>query len=46
VTVQLGTDGFAGFSIVGGRDQPQLPNPGAIIITTINQDGPADGLLK
>ena len=46
VTVQLSADGFAGFSVVGGRDQPQLPNPGAFIITTVNQGGPADGLLK
>ena len=46
VTVQIGPDGFAGFSVVGGRDQPQLPNPGAFIITTVNQGGPADGQLK
>ena len=45
-TVQLGADGFAGFSVVGGRDQPQLPNPGAFIITTVNQGGPAEGMLK
>ena len=41
-----GQDGFAGFSVVGGRDQPQLPNPGAFIITTVNKGGPADGILK
>ena len=27
VTVPLGPDSFAGFSVVRGRDQPQLPNP-------------------
>ena len=46
VTVPLDTDGLAGFSVVGGRDQPQLPNPGAFIITVVNQGGPAEGLLK
>ena len=46
VTVPLGHDGFAGFSVVGGRDQPQLPNPGAFIITTVIPNGPADGLLR
>ena len=46
VAVSLDADGFAGFSVVGGRDQPQLPNPGAFIITTVNQGGPADGELK
>jgi len=39
VTVPLGPDGFAWFSVVGGHDQPQLPNPGAFIITTVNQNG-------
>ena len=46
VTVPLGPDGVSGFSVVGGRDQPQLPNPGAFIITTVNQGGPADGMLR
>ena len=46
VTVPLDTDGLAGFSVVGGCDQPQLPNPGAFIITVVNQGGPAEGLLK
>ena len=41
-----GLDGLAGFSVVGGRDQPQLPNPGAFIVTTVNTGGPADGFLK
>ncbi len=34
---------FAGFSVVGGRDQPKLPNLGAFIG---NQGGPAEGQLK
>lgn len=46
VTISLDAGGFAGFSVVGGRDQPQLPNPGAFIVTTVNQGGPADGQLK
>ena len=41
-----GSDGLAGFSVVGGRDQPQLPNPGAFIVTTVIPGGPADGLVK
>ena len=41
-----GSDGLAGFSVVGGRDQPQLPNPGAFIVTTVTSGGPADGLIK
>lgn len=41
-----GSDGLAGFSVVGGRDQPQLPNPGAFIVTTVNSGGPADGFIK
>lgn len=41
-----GSDGLAGFSVVGGRDQPQLPNPGAFIVTTVNSGGPADGIIK
>ncbi|CAI8046659.1 Disks large homolog 2 [Geodia barretti] len=46
VTLSLGSDGLAGFSVVGGRDQPQLPNPGAFIVTTVTGGGPADGLVK
>jgi chromosome segregation ATPase len=46
VTLTLGSDGLAGFSVVGGRDQPQLPNPGAFIVTTVTGGGPADGLIK
>ncbi len=46
IQVPIGSDGFAGFSVVGGRDQPQMPNPAAFIITTVNTNGPADGLLK
>ena len=46
VSVPLDSDGFAGFSVVGGRDQPQLPNPAAFIITTVISGGPADGMLK
>ena len=41
-----GSDGLAGFSVVGGRDQPQLPNPGAFIVTTVTSGGPADGVIK
>jgi len=44
--VPLGPDGFTWFSVVGGRDQPQLPSPGAFIIATVNQNRPADGLLR
>jgi len=46
VTVALGPDDFAWFSVVGGRDQPQLPNPGAFIIAAVNQNRSADGLLR
>ncbi len=46
IQVPLGSDGFAGFSVVGGRDQPQIPNPAAFIVTTVNTNGPADGMLK
>ncbi len=46
MTVPLDVDGLAGFSVVGGRDQPQLPNPGAFIITVVNPGGPAEGLMK
>ncbi len=46
VTINLDSAGLAGFSLVGGRDQPQLPNPGAFIVTTVNQGGPAEGHLK
>ena len=44
--VVQGSDGLAGFSVVGGRDQPQLPNPGAFIVTTVTSGGPADGVIK
>ena len=46
VTVPLDEEGLAGFSVVGGRDQPLLPNPGAFIITIVNNGGPANGILK
>jgi hypothetical protein len=46
ITLTLGSDGLAGFSVVGGRDQPQLPNPGAFIVTTVTSGGPADGVIK
>ena len=46
VTISLDSGGVAGFSVVGGRDQPQLPNPGAFIVTSVNQGGPAEGQLK
>ena len=46
VTIILDAGGLAGFSVVGGRDQPQLPNPGAFIVTMVNSGGPADGQLK
>ncbi|XP_064405216.1 disks large homolog 5-like isoform X2 [Halichondria panicea] len=46
VSIDLDSGGLAGFSVVGGRDQPQLPNPGAFIVTTVNQGGPAEGQLK
>jgi len=46
VTVTLDSEGYAGFSVVGGCDQPQLPSPGAFFITMVNQGGPAEGLLK
>ena len=46
VVVPLDQDGLGGFSVVGGRDQPLLPNPGAFIITVVNQGGPAEGVLK
>lgn len=42
----LDAEGYAGFSVVGGCDQPQLPSPGAFFITMVNQGGPAEGLLK
>ena len=45
-SLQQGQDGFAGFTVVGGRDQPQLPNAGAFIITSVNKGGPADGVLR
>lgn len=44
--VPLGNEGLAGFSVVGGKDQPQLPNPGAFIVTIVNKGGPADGILR
>ena len=41
-----GPNGLAGFSVAGGRDQPQLPNPGAILVTMVTKGSPADGQLK
>lgn len=41
-----GSEGKAGFSVVGGKDQPQLPNPGAFIVTAVTKGGPADGILR
>jgi hypothetical protein len=46
VQVPLDIERKAGFSVVGGKDQPQLPNPGAFIVTTINKGGAADGILR
>ena len=46
VVLVQGKDGFAGFTVVGGRDQPQLPNAGAFIVTSVNKSGPADGVLR
>ena len=33
--------GNAGFAIMGGRDQQQLPNPNAVVVTRISTDSPA-----
>lgn len=41
-----GTDRLAGFSVVGGRDQPHMPNPGAFIVTTVDAGSPASGALE
>ena len=41
-----GGDGLAGFSVVGGQDQPQLPNPGAFVVTSVMKGGPAEGVLR
>jgi chromosome segregation ATPase len=46
VSFQLDPDGRAGFAIMGGRDQSQLPNPNAIIVTQVNQSSPAEGWLR
>ncbi len=46
MTVMLDAEGYAGFSVVGGCDQPQLPSAGAFFITMVNQGGPAEGQLK
>jgi len=37
--------GSAGFAIMGGRDQQQLPNPNAIVVTEVVCGGPAHQLL-
>ena len=39
-------DGPAGFAVMGGSDQPQLPNPNAVIITQVTPGSPADSVLK
>ena len=41
-----GTDRLAGFSVVGGRDQPHMPNPGAFIVTAVDVGSPASGVLQ
>ena len=33
--------GNAGFAIMGGRDQQQLPNPNAVVVTHISTDSAA-----
>jgi len=33
--------GNAGFAVMGGRDQQQLPNPSAVVVTHINMESPA-----
>ena len=41
ISLEMETAGNAGFAIMGGRDQQQLPNPNAVIVTHISTDGPA-----
>lgn len=41
ISLEMESAGSAGFAIKGGRDQQQLPNPNAVIVTHINAESPA-----
>jgi len=39
--LEVDAAGSAGFAVMGGRDQQQLPNPSAIIVTEVVCGSPA-----